>query len=155
MRFPALSPKDLAKAIGVGVGTAVLLSAVMVPAFKLGISPLPKPLGLAFAETLLERSLPLPVGLLFHVAYVTFWAVFYVAVLRAHRPLVSALLLGLALWLIVIVIFFPVVGWGYLGLGVGPQLIVASLVPHLLFAVFLWGLCRFAFRPQMDESTQQ
>ena len=146
MRFPALSLKDLAKAIGVGVGTAVLLSAVMVPAFKLGISPLPKPLGLAFAETLLGRSLPLPVGLLFHVAYVTFWAVFYVAVLRAHRPLVSALLLGLALWLIVIVIFFPVVGWGYLGLGVGPQLIVASLVPHLLFAVFLWGLCRFAFR---------
>ena len=155
MRFPALSPKDLAKAIGVGVGTAVLLSAVMVPAFKLGISPLPKPLGLAFAETLLERSLPLPVGLLFHVAYVTFWAVFYVAVLRAHRPLVSALLLGLALWLIVIVIFFPVVGWGYLGLGVGPQLIVASLVPHLLFAVFLWGLCRFAFRPQADERTQR
>ncbi len=155
MRFPALSLKDFAKAIGVGVGTAVLLSAVMVPAFKLGISPLPKPLGLAFAETLLGRSLPLPVGLLFHVAYVTFWAVFYVAVLRAHRPLVSALLLGLALWLIVIVIFFPVVGWGYLGLGVGPQLIVASLVPHLLFAVFLWGLCRFAFRPQTDEATQQ
>ncbi len=155
MRFPALSLKDLAKAIGVGVGTAVLLSAVMVPAFKLGISPLPKPLGLAFAETLLGRSLPLPVGLLFHVAYVTFWAVFYVAVLRAHRPLVSALLLGLALWLIVIVIFFPVVGWGYLGLGVGPQLIVASLVPHLLFAGFLWGLCRFAFRPQADERTQR
>ena len=155
MRFPALSLKDLAKAIGVGVGTAVLLSAVMVPAFKLGISPLPKPLGLAFAETLLGRSLPLPVGLLFHVAYVTFWAVVYVAVLRAHRPLVSALLLGLALWLIVIVVFFPVVGWGYLGLGVGPKLIVASLVPHLLFAVFLWGLCRFAFRPQADEAKQE
>ena len=155
MRIPALSLKDLAKAIGVGVGTAILLSAVMVPAFKLGISPLPKPLGLAFAETVLGRSLPLPVGLLFHVVYVTFWAVVYVAVLRAHRPLVSALLLGLVLWLIVLVVFFPVVGWGLLGLGVGPKLIVASLVPHLLFAVFLWGLCRFAFRPQADERTQQ
>ncbi len=146
MRFPALSLKDIAKAIGVGVAPAVLLSAVMVPAFKLGVSPLPKPLGLAFAETLLGRSLPLPVGLLFHVVYITFWAVIYVAVSRARRTLVSALLLGLVLWLIVLVVFFPVVGWGYLGLGVGPKLIVASFVPHLLFAVFLWGLCRFAFR---------
>ena len=155
MRFPALSLKDFAKAIGVGVGTAVLLSAVMVPAFKLGISPLPKPLGLAFAETLLGRSLPLPVGLLFHVAYVTFWAVVYVVVLRAHRSLVNALLLGLVLWLVVLAVFFPLVGWGYLGLGVSPKLIVASFVPHLLFAVFLWGLCRFAFRPQADEAKQE
>ena len=146
MRFPALSLKDLAKAIGVGVAAAVLLSAVMVPAFKLGVSPLPKPLGLAFAETLLGRTLALPVGLLFHVVYVTFWAVIYVVVFRARRTLVSALLLGLGLWLIVLVVFFPVVGWGFLGLSVGPKLIVASLVPHLLFAVFLWGLCRFAFR---------
>ncbi len=146
MRSPALSLKDLAKAIGVGVATAVLLSAVMVPAFKLGVSPLPKPLGLAFAETLLGRTLPLPVGLLFHVVYVTFWAVIYVVVFRARRTLVSALLLGLVLWLVVLVVFFPVVGWGFLGLGVGPKLIVASLVPHLLFAVFLWGLCRFVFR---------
>ncbi len=146
LRSPALSLKDLAKAIGVGVAAAVLLSAVMVPAFKLGVSPLPKPLGLAFAETLLGRSLPLPVGLLFHVVYVTFWAVIYVVVFRARRTLVSALLLGLGLWLIVLVVFFPVVGWGFLGLSVGPKLIVASLVPHLLFAVFLWGLCRFVFR---------
>ncbi len=145
MRFPALSMKDLAKAIGVGVAAAVLLSAVMVPAFQLGVSPLPKPLGLAFAETLLGRSLPLPVGLLFHVVYVTFWAVIYIVV-WGTRTLVSALLLSLVLWFIVLGVFFPVVGWGFLGLGVGPKLIVASLVPHLLFAVFLWGLCRFAFR---------
>jgi hypothetical protein len=44
-------------------------------------------------------------------------------------------------------VFFPVVGWGFLGLAVGPKLIVASLVPHLLFAIVLWGLCRFAFKP--------
>ncbi len=146
MKFSALSLKDFAKAIGVGVAAAVLLSAVMVPAFKLGVSPLPKPLGLAFAETLLGRTLPLPVGLLFHVVYVTFWAVIYVVVFRARRTLVSALLLGVVLWLVVLVVFFPVVGWGFLGLSVGPKLIVASLVPHLLFAVFLWGLCRFVFR---------
>ena len=72
MHFHNLTPGEWWKAIGVGIATAILLSAVMVPALKLGLSPLPKPLGLAFAETILGNSLPLPIGLLFHVAYVTF-----------------------------------------------------------------------------------
>jgi hypothetical protein len=51
MRLHKLTPTELLKAIGIGIATALLLSAVMVPALRLGISPLPKPLGLAFAET--------------------------------------------------------------------------------------------------------
>ena len=146
MRLHKLTPTELLKAIGIGIGTALLLSAVMVPALRFGISPLSKPLGLAFAETVLGRSLPLPVGLLFHVAYVTAWSVVYVALFRHALTLVNALLLGLVLWLLVLFVFFPIVGWGVLGLAVSPKLIVASLVPHLLFAVFLWVLCRIGFR---------
>lgn len=85
-------------------------------------------------------------GLLFHVAYVTLWAVVYVALFRHALTIGNALVLGLFLWLLVLVVFFPVVGWGFLGLAIGPQLIVASLVPHVLFAVFLWGLSRVVFR---------
>jgi hypothetical protein len=54
--------------------------------------------------------------------------------------------LGVALWLFVLIFFFPVVGWGFLGLAVGPKLIVGAAIPHLLFAFVLWGLCRVAFR---------
>jgi hypothetical protein len=154
MGIHRLTAKDLLKAVGVGVATAVLLSAVMVPAMRLGVSPLPKPLGLAFAETVLGRPLPLPVGLLFHVAYVTVWSVAFVAVFRDRLSLRRALLLGAVLWLAVLVVFFPLVGWGVFGLGVGPKLIVASLVPHLLFGIVLWGLCRLAFRPQEVDGTQ-
>jgi len=135
--------KDYAKAIGVGIATAVILSLVMVPAFKAGISPMPKPLGLAFAQVILGE-VPLPVGLLFHIAYVTLWSVVYTAVLK-RRTFLNALWLGLGLWLMVLVFFFPIVGWGFFGLAVSPKLIVASLVPHILFAVVLWGLCRWAF----------
>ncbi len=155
MRIHTLPPREWLKAVGVGVVTAILLSAVMVPALKLGVSPLPKPLGLAFAETVLGRALPLPVGLLFHVVYVTFWSVAYVALLRDRLSLRNALLLGLALWVVVLVVFFPVVGWGFLGPEVSPKLIVASLIPHLLFAVFLWGLCRIAFKPAGSGDAQQ
>ena len=86
MQIHSLTPKEAMKAAGIGVVTALLLTAIMVPMMKLGISPLPKPLGLAFAETIIGKALPLPVGLLFHVAYVTVWSVVYVMLFkdRAH-----------------------------------------------------------------------
>ena len=147
MRFHDLSAREWAKAFGVGVANGLLLSAVMVTAFKSGVSPLPKPVGLAFAETVLGGPLPLPVGLAFHLAYVTFWSMAFVAFLRDSLTLRNALALALALWIGILVVFFPIIGWGFLGLAISPKLIVASLVPHVLFGVFLWGLCRFAFRP--------
>ncbi len=75
MQIHRLSQKEALKALGIGLLTALLLSAIMVPAFKLGIAPLPKPPSLALAQLLFGANMPLPVGLLFHVAYVTFWSV--------------------------------------------------------------------------------
>ena len=149
MALQQFTPKNYAKAIGVGIATAVILSLVMVPAFKAGISPMPKPLGLAFAQVLLGE-VPLPVGLLFHVAYVTFWSVVYV-VFFSWRTFFNALWLALALWVLVLVLFFPIVGWGFLGLAVSPKLIVTSLVPHVLFAVILWGISRWVFPALIDK----
>jgi len=127
------------RAIGIGIGVSLLTALIMVPLMKSGISPLPKPLGLAFAETLLHRTLPLPVGLVFHTAYVTFWSVVYVCFFP-RRNIKTALLLALGLWLIVLAVFFPIVGWGFAGLSVSAKLIPASFMPHLLFGLFLWAL---------------
>jgi hypothetical protein len=146
MKIQWLTPRETLKALGIGVLTAVLLSAVMVPAFKFGMAPMPKPPSLAFAQVLLGPNVPLPVGLLFHVVYVTFWALAYVTVFRDHLTFLNTLWLGLALWVVILVVFFPILGWGFLGLGISPKLIPASLVPHVLFAVFLWGLCRLGFK---------
>ncbi len=146
MQIHRLSPKEALKAVGIGVLTALLLSAIMVPAFKFGFAPMPKQPALAFAQMLLGPNVPLPVGLLFHVAYVTFWAVVYVALFWDRLTFLNALWLGLALWVVILVFFFPLLGWGFLGLSVSPKLIPASLVPHVLFAVLLWGLCRVGFK---------
>lgn len=146
MKIHALPTSEIWKAVGIGVLTAVLLSAIMLPAFMFGIAPMPQLPSLAFAETVLGRTLPLPVGLLFHVAYVTFWSVAYVVLFRNSLTFLNALWLGLALWVVVLAVFFPIVGWGFLGLGISPKLIPAALVPHLFFALFLWGLCRIGFK---------
>lgn len=143
----SLTGRDFAKAVGVGVVTSLILSAIMVPAFLAGLPPMPKPPSLAFAETLFGRSLPLPVGLLFHVLYVTAWSVVFVALFRDRPTFLRALGLAVFLWLVALAVFFPINGWGFLGLGVGPKLIPAAAVPHLLFAIVLWALCRWAFGP--------
>jgi hypothetical protein len=143
-----LSTRDLLKAIGVGIATAVILSAISITGMKTGISPLPKPLALAFAQTILGRDLPLPVGLAFHVAWVTFFSVVYVWLFRHKMTFLRALGLSAVLWISTLVVFFPLVGWGFFGLKVSPMLIAGSAVPHLLFAIILWGLCRMVFRDE-------
>ncbi len=150
MRIHRLAPREALKALGIGVLTALLLSAIMVPVFKFGIAPLPEPPSLAFARLLLGADVPLPVGLLFHVGYVTLWAVVYVSMFRDRLTLRNALWLGLALWVVILVFFFPLLGWGFFGLAISPKLIPASLVPHILFAVFLWRLCRWGFKVKTD-----
>jgi len=145
VKIHSLTPKETLKAVGIGIVTALLLSAVMVPAFKLGIAPMPKPPSLALAALFLGPNVPLPVGLFLHVVYVTFWAFIYVVIFRDRLTFLNALWLGLALWAVILILFFPIFGWGFLGLGITPKMIPASLVPHVLFAVFLWGLCRVGF----------
>jgi hypothetical protein len=146
MRIHALDGQDWAKAIGIGIGVSILTAAFMLATAKAGVSPLPKALGLAFAETVLGRALPLPVGLLFHTVWTTAFSALYVILFRDALTFMRALWLGVLLWLLVLVFFFPVVGWGFFGLAVSPKLIVGAAIPHLLFAVLLWGLCRAVFR---------
>lgn len=141
-----LTAKDYGKAIGVGIVTALVLSAIMVPAFQAGLPPMPKPPSLAFAERIFGPGVSLPAGLALHVVYVTLWSVIYVVLFRGQLTFLRALALALALWVIALVVFFPINGWGFLGLAVGPALIPAALMPHILFAVVLWALCRLVFR---------
>lgn len=150
-----LQPKSLLvsrrfwKAVAAGVITSIGAAAIMAIGMKTGVSPLPKPLGLAFAEWLLARSLPLPIGLLFHLAYVTGWSVLFITLAPARWLRFWPILgFGLTLWLLAILVFTPLVGWGIAATAVaGPKGIVATLVAHLLFVFFLWLSCRWLFRP--------
>lgn len=129
-------------AIGIGVAVSILTAIIMVAATKAGLSPFPKPPSLAFAEAVLGRTLPLPIGLLFHAAYVTFWSVVFVQFFP-NRSFWPAMALAGTLWIVILTVFFPLVGWGFAGLHVSPKLIPASFLPHLLFGLFVWALEKY------------
>ena len=139
------SDRSYPRAGSIGLLVAVITAIVMIVFFKTGIAPFPKPPSLAFAETVFRSSLPKPVGILFHTVYVTFWSVVYVRFFPS-KNLKMAFLLGGALWLGVLFVFFPIVGWGIAGLHISPKLIGASLVPHVLFSLLLWGLDTYTFK---------
>ena len=48
MKLHSLTASEFSKATGVGIVTSVLLSILAIAGQKTGISPMPKPLGLAF-----------------------------------------------------------------------------------------------------------
>jgi hypothetical protein len=79
------------------MAVAVFTAAFMAAAFKSGVSPLPQPLGLAFAEAIFGVSLPLAVGLLFHTAWVTLFSVIYVVLFRDALTFAAAFWLAFAL----------------------------------------------------------
>lgn len=145
---PPVTVKRFWKAVAAGVITSIGAAVIMAIGMKTGVSPLPKPLGLAFAEWVLGRALPLPIGMLFHLAYVTGWSVLFIMLAPARWLRFWPILgFGLALWLLAIFVITPLVGWGIAATAVaGPKGIVATLVAHLLFVFFLWLSCRWLFR---------
>jgi hypothetical protein len=147
-----LDTREWTRTVAVGLGVAVLTAAFMFAGLKSGVSPLPKSLGLAFAETVLGTKLPQAIGLLFHTVWVVAFTIVYVGLFRDAMTFMRAFWLAAPLWLLVLVFFFPFVGWGFFGLAVSPKMIVGAAIPHLLFAVFLWSLCRWAFGPPAAKS---
>lgn len=145
MTLHHLTRRDWAKTLAIGLVVAILTAVVMRVLALAGVSPLPQPLGLAFARRLLGE-VPLPVGMLFHAAWVMAWVAVYVALFRDGLTFGRALMLAFVLWLSAILVFFPLVGWGFLGLAITPRLIVAAAGAHLLFAVLLWAGARMAFK---------
>jgi hypothetical protein len=155
LRIHRLSVREGGRALIIGIATGLILAVLNIIALKSHLSPLPKPLGLAFAETLFGAPLPLPVGLLFHLAWITLFSFAYVILWRNRLTFGNALALAVLLWLAALLVFFPIVGWGFFGLNVGATVILPVTVSHVLFAAILWALARLAFGPVRGRSDAQ
>jgi hypothetical protein len=99
-----------------------------------------QPIPTALVGRTLGPGLPKPglmaLGIIGHFAY---GGVFggLLATITGRVTVPKGLLLGLALWLVMQVIWLPYLGWGLFGMSVTPKIAVGTLVLHLIYGATL------------------
>jgi hypothetical protein len=142
-----------AKAAVVGLLGSLLMFVLMMLAMNvLQIAPFNIPPSAAFLVKLGLAVGPLP--LLVHFGYGAFWSIVFVWLFRERADVTRGLGLSLALWLVMMLVYSPIIGWGPFGLGeasalpadaplhldAGPRYAVSTLVLHLVYGLTLGTL---------------
>ncbi|MFW5856253.1 MAG: hypothetical protein ACOCX4_00110 [Planctomycetota bacterium] len=134
------------KAAAVGLVAALVMFVLIQIAIASGLAPFNVPPSAAF---LTAMDLPsTPWALFVHFGYGLLGSVLLVAITRNHATVWKGLVLGVALWLVMMVVYSPMIGWGMFGaaeadvagdhplsLAPGPQYAVAALVLHLVYGL--------------------
>jgi hypothetical protein len=142
------------KAAVVGaLGSLVMFALIMFGIHGAGIAPFNLPPSAAFLEMLGINVGPLP--LLAHFGYGATWSVVLVAVSGRETTISKGLGLATGLWLLMMVVYSPLIGWGLFGFGgAGHQLapsdplylgspvkyVMATLVLHLIYGSIIGWL---------------
>ncbi len=99
----------------VGAGGSLVMALVMFPAIQAGVAPFNLPPSAALLERLGLNVGPL--ALVAHFGYGIFWSIVFVALFGERADVKRALGLAATLWLILMVIYSPAIGWGVFGFG--------------------------------------
>lgn len=137
----------------VGALGSLVMFVIMMPLIASGIAPFNVAPSAAF---LAKLGLPqMPLAPLVHFGYGIFWSLVLVAVFRDKVDLGRGLGLAGVLWLMMMFIYSPIIGWGFFGIGgsahelaadaplwIGNPLkfIVATLVLHIIYGGIIGGL---------------
>lgn len=142
------------KAAAIGaLGSLVMFALIMLGIHGVGVAPFNLPPSAAFLEMLGLNVGPLP--LLVHFGYGATWAMVLVALYGPDAGVTNGIGLAVVLWLVMMVVYSPLIGWGVFGFGgAGHQLapsaplylgspvkyVVATLVLHLIYGSIIGGL---------------
>jgi hypothetical protein len=142
------------KAAVVGaLGSLVMFALMMLGIHGTGIAPFNLPPSAAFLEQLGLNVGPLP--LLAHFGYGATWSMVLIALYGADTDVQSGLTVAGALWLFMMLVHSPIIGWGVFGfggaghtlpstdplyLGSPIKYIGATLLLHLIYGWIIGGL---------------
>lgn len=117
-----------------------------------GIAPFNLPPSAAFLVSL-GIKIP-PLALLVHFLYGAFWSIILLAVYKNRVSIKKGLILATALWLFMMIVYSPIIGWGLFGFGnastldpssplylaAGPKYLIVTLILHLIYGSIIgWG----------------
>jgi hypothetical protein len=144
------------KTIIAGLAASLVMLIVIYVAIISGLAPFNAAPSTAFLYNLGIKSLPL--SLVLHFAYGTFWAFVLLNLLEKDVTVGKTLLMALALWLFMMLVYSPIIGYGLFGLGYAYLLnpahplylkpgvisvglyIISTLLVHLIYGLILGGL---------------
>lgn len=141
------------KAASVGLLGSLLMFIVMMVGINVtGIAPFNVPPSAAFLQALGINVGPLP--LLVHFGYGAFWSMVLVAWAGRDTSVVRGLVLAFGLWLFMMVVYSPIIGWGFFGFGdasslaadaplylePGPKYAVMTLLLHVVYGLIIGWL---------------
>jgi hypothetical protein len=148
------------------LGSLVMFLLMMFGIHGAGVAPFNIPPSAAFLEMLGLNTGPLP--LLVHFGYGATWSLLLVALSGAETNVRHGIYLATGLWLFMMLVYSPIIGWGVFGFGgSGHELaadnplhlgspikyIVATLILHLLYGWIIGGLNPAWI--QFDRSSRQ
>lgn len=152
-RMARLETARLAAGAGWGAVATAIMSAVMLAATGVGISPMPKPIPAALVSHTLglaPNPLLVVLAVLAHFAYGAAAGAVLAGLVR-KVTVWHGIAYGVALWALMDLAWLPYLGWGLFGSAITPKIAVATLVLHLVYGIML-GLLLDRRRGQTGHS---
>lgn len=131
------------------------MTLVMVLGTLTGLSPMPEPIPVALTKMVfgaMEQPLLIAIGLVAHFLYGGIASIVFANLFRRAIGPWSGLGYAVLLWLVMQIVFLPMLGWGLFGSNITPSIAVATLILHLIYGGVLgWG---FDYIKQEDSSDE-
>jgi hypothetical protein len=147
LRWPQRAPlsadgRRFVHGLGWGAAAAAVMGVVTLVAVALPLWPLRAPLPFLLARHLLGDGVPTVWLAAAAIAGELAYGAICGGLLTTFSEKVDlgdALALGLLRWLATQLLVLPALGWDDFGLAAGPALLVATALPHLVYALALWA----------------
>ncbi len=131
------------------IGSLVMFLLIMFGIHGTGIAPFNIPPSAAFLTKLGLTAGPLP--LIVHFGYGAFWSILLVYLFKENTNIKKGLGLSLVAWLIMMLVYSPIIGWGVFGFGdahmmdpsnplyleSGAKYLIATFILHLIFGLII------------------
>jgi hypothetical protein len=134
-------------------GSLIMFILMMIAINGVGIAPFDMPPSAAFLKSL--GITPKPLALIIHFGYGAIAAIFLHEVFKNKSKVVYGIGLAIAMWLIMMFVLSPIIGWGILGTNAGtidgalalsstPKYIISTLILHIIYGLTI-GLIQKAW----------
>ena len=134
-------------------GSLIMFVLMMIAINGVGIAPFNMPPSAAFLQSL--GITPKPLALIIHFSYGAIAAVFLHEVFKNKSKVVYGIGLAFVMWLIMMLVVSPIIGWGIFGADAGsidgelalsstPKYIISTLILHLIYGLTI-GLIQKAW----------